>query len=63
MFVEMEHPTLGHMTVNGCTVKLGDTAPSVRTPAPALGQDNDAVLRQLGLSEGEIETLRTGGVI
>lgn len=63
MFVEMEHPTLGHMTVNGCAVKLGDTVPSVRTPAPALGQDNDAVLRQLGLSEGEIETLRTGGVI
>ena len=63
MFVEMEHPTLGHMTVNGCAVKLDDTAPSVRTPAPALGQDNDAVLRQLGLSEGEIDTLRTSGVI
>ncbi len=63
MFVEMEHPTLGHMTVNGCAVKLDDTVPSVRTPAPALGQDNDAVLRQLGLSEGEIDTLRTGGVI
>lgn len=63
MFVEMEHPTLGHMTVNGCAVKLDDTIPSVRTPAPALGQDNDSVLRQLGLSEGEIETLRIGGVI
>ena len=63
MFVEQEHPTLGHMTVNGCAIKLDDTVPSVRTPAPALGQDNDAVLRQLGLGEGEIDALRAGGVI
>lgn len=63
MFVEQEHPTLGHMTVNGCAIKLDDTVPSVRTPAPALGQDNDAVLRQLGLGEGEIDALRVGGVI
>lgn len=40
MFVEMDHPTLGKITVNGCAIKLMDTKPSVRTPAPSLGRDN-----------------------
>ncbi len=58
MFVEMEHPTLGHITVNGCAIKLMDTKPAVRTPAPALGQDNRAVYQQmLGLSDAEFDAL------
>lgn len=58
MFVEMEHPTLGHITVNGCAIKLMDTKPAVRTPAPALGQDNRAVYQQmLGLSDAEFDVL------
>lgn len=58
MFVEMEHPTLGHITVNGCAIKLMDTKPAVRTPAPALGQDNRAVYQQmLGLSDAECDAL------
>ena len=44
MFVEMEHPTLGPITVNGCAVKLSETMPGVRTPAPALGQDDFEIL-------------------
>lgn len=38
MFVEMDHPTLGKVTVNGCAIKLMDTKPSVlhsRSPAGA----------------------------
>lgn len=64
MFVEMEHPTLGHITVNGCAIKLMDTKPSVRTPAPALGQDNEAVLTGLlGLKEEQVDALRRSGAI
>lgn len=49
MFVEMEHPTLGSITVNGSAIKLSDTMPSIRTPAPALGQDNQEVFRRFGI--------------
>ncbi len=42
---------------------IDGTRPSVDTPPPALGQDNDAILRGLGYDSDEIETLRTGGVI
>lgn len=64
MFVPMEHPTLGPITVNGCAVKLGDTAASVRTPAPALGQDNLQIYQELlELTEEEVAALRDQDVI
>lgn len=59
MFVEMDHPTLGRITINGCAIKLMDTKPSVRTPAPALGQDNRAVYQGLlGLTDAQFDALR-----
>lgn len=58
MFVEMDHPTLGRITVNGCAIKLMDTKPTVRTPAPALGQDNrDIYQGMLGLTDAQLEEL------
>lgn len=64
MFVEIEHPTLGEITVNGCAIKLGDTPASVRTPAPELGQDNDEVLKEyLGITDEAIATYREEGVL
>lgn len=63
MFVNMEHPTLGKITVNGCAIKLEDTKPSIRTPAPALGQDNNLIYGELlGLSENELKELGELGV-
>lgn len=64
MFVEMEHPTLGNMTVNGCAIKLMDTKADVRTPAPALGQDNREIYKGiLALSEEEYAALWKQAVI
>ena len=63
MFVEMDHPTLGRITVNGCAIKLMDTKPSVRTPAPQLGQDNKAIYKgMLGMSEEEFAALHEKAV-
>lgn len=63
MFVEMDHPTLGHITVNGCAVKLEDTKPGIRTPAPALGQDNSDIYREFGVSDVQLNELKAKGVI
>lgn len=64
MFLPMQHPTLGQITVNGCVIKMSDTAPSVRTPAPALGQHNREVYQNwLGLSEQQFNTLSQTQVI
>jgi len=37
--------------------------PGVRGPVPALGQHTDAVLRELGYGDGEIDALRAAGAI
>lgn len=64
MFIEMEHPSLGTITVNGCAIKLMGTPAAVRKPAPALGQDNQEILNRFcGVSPTEIEELETLGVI
>jgi formyl-CoA transferase len=63
MFIETEHPTLGKVTVNGCAVKLMDTKPGVRTPAPALGQNNADVLASIGYDVERIAALKEQGVL
>jgi len=35
----------------------------VRKAAPRIGEDNDAILGELGLGEAELEDLRAKGVI
>ena len=39
------------------------TPPSVRSAAPGLGADTDAVLTEVGYTRTAIEALRAGGVI
>lgn len=63
MFVDMDHPKLGKITVNGCAIKLMETRPSVRTPAPELGQDNREIYEGLfGLSRDEYDNHLKHGV-
>ena len=64
MFVHMHHPVIGDMTVPGNPVKLLDTKPDITRCAPNLGQDNKAVYGEmLGLTEGDLETLKAHNVI
>ncbi len=64
MFVPIEHPEIGPMKVNGNPVKLLDTMPEISRPAPLLGQDNVEIYGSLlGLSEEEINSLRSAGVL
>lgn len=63
MFVDMPHPVIGDMKVNGCPIKLMDTMPQIKTPAPTLGQDNIEILQQLGYSDQDIENLKQEHII
>lgn len=51
------------LEVPGIVPKLLATPGSVRSAAPNLGDDTDAVLHELGLRDGEIATLRKRGVV
>lgn len=64
MFVELDHPIAGKMKVTGAHIKLSDTKPSLRTPAPTLGQHNNEVYRELlGYSDEKINELMNDSII
>jgi formyl-CoA transferase len=49
--------------VPGIVPKLMGTPGGIRSAAPHLGEDTDAVLREVGLSEEQIAALRARGVV
>lgn len=51
------------LTVPGIVPKLSATPGGHRRNAPALGQDSDAVLREIGLSEDQIRALKDRGIV
>jgi formyl-CoA transferase len=54
----------GHeIEVPGIVPKLSATPGSLRSPAPRLGEDTDEILKQAGLSAGQIAALRAKGVV
>ena len=64
MFVDLKHPIIGDMKVNGCPVKLLDTKAEIKQPAPSLGQNNKEIYSGfLGYSDEEINEFHLNGVI
>ena len=63
MVEEIDHPVLGRMPMLGIPTKFSRTPGSIRHAAPTLGQDTDAVLRELGLSPDRIAALRSAGTV
>lgn len=64
MFVEQDHPKAGKVTVTANPLKFSVTPATIRTPSPALGQDNLEVYKTLlGLDDREVAALRAEGVL
>ena len=63
MVQELMHPQAGRVKGLGNPVKMSVTPPVLDKAAPALGEDTDAILRELGLADGEIAALRDARVV
>lgn len=63
MFVKLQHPTAGEITVTGIPVKFSETPGAVMTPPPTLGQHSEEVLKELGYAQAEIAELQEKGVV
>ena len=64
MVIPLNQPGLGRVELLGSPIKMSETRPRPRGPAPRLGGDTEWVLREiLGLSLEEISRLREMGAI
>ena len=64
MTIELDQPGLGRVRLLGSPVKMSDTRPLPRGPAPTLGGDNISVFGELlGASVEEVARLRKEGVL
>jgi succinate--hydroxymethylglutarate CoA-transferase len=64
MVKEVDHPACGPIKLVNTPVKFSHSEPSIRTPPPLLGQHTDELLTKvLGMTETEIQTLRSEGVV
>jgi len=62
--LEMEHPELHDtLTYVGPSIKLMETPIRFRRRAPLIGEHNQEVYAELGLSRDEIIALKEGGII
>ena len=64
MFVNVDHPTLGEVSLPGFPIKFSETKGDMTMPAPLLGQHNEEVYSELlGISKERLEELRKEGVV
>jgi crotonobetainyl-CoA:carnitine CoA-transferase CaiB-like acyl-CoA transferase len=63
MVLRQEHPGHGTVSMLGFPVKFTEAPCALRHPAPELGADTDAVLREFGYAAEEIVALRAAGAL
>jgi crotonobetainyl-CoA:carnitine CoA-transferase CaiB-like acyl-CoA transferase len=63
MIERLTHAAAGEIAVLGVPIKLSATPGGVRVAPPTLGEHTDAVLKEIGLSDDEIEALRRSRVV
>jgi CoA:oxalate CoA-transferase len=61
-FVKTEHPVMGEVTYPGVPFRLSETPARVGR-APLLGEDNEAIYNELGISKEDVVTLTVQGII
>jgi len=60
---ELEHPRLGKVRQAGFPLKLSETPATFRGFAPRLGEHTEAVLRELGYAQEEVQALVRKGAV
>ena len=63
MYLEMAHPTLGSIKQTGLPIKFSLTPGGLARHPPLLGEHNQEILKSLGYSEADVQSLMAQSVI
>jgi crotonobetainyl-CoA:carnitine CoA-transferase CaiB-like acyl-CoA transferase len=63
MLEDIDHPSLGRITVPGSPLRYQGAPPIPATPSRALGEDNAEVWGDFGLAPEDVARLKADGVI
>ncbi|HVB65378.1 MAG TPA: CoA transferase, partial [Nitrolancea sp.] len=63
MVVDVPRPEIPDLRLPGIAIKLEETPGSVRLPPPALGEQTEQILMQIGYSAEEIALFRSSGIV
>jgi formyl-CoA transferase len=63
MVVTRPHPALGSVSLLGLPVKFSETPGDVHRIPPELGEHTDEILREIGMTDGDLSRLREQSII
>ncbi|TFG22998.1 MAG: CoA transferase [Promethearchaeota archaeon] len=63
MVVEMDHPVLGKIKNIASPIKMSRTPPTIRSPAPKIGQNTAEILKQLNYTDEDIQNFKKNKII
>lgn len=55
---EIQHPVAGTYKAIGTPIEMSETPPTIRRPAPLLGEHNEEILKHLGYTAEQINSMR-----
>lgn len=61
--VDFDHPQYGPIKYTAIPFKLNTTPPSIRTPAPGVGEHTEQVMASLGYTPEQISKLKEDKII
>ena len=62
-FIRWNHPVYGEIRVLNNPIKLSVTKAEIQCKAPELGEHTDEIMKNLGFSDSEIESLKNSGAV
>jgi crotonobetainyl-CoA:carnitine CoA-transferase CaiB-like acyl-CoA transferase len=63
VIIQTDHPVAGKLRQTRAAARFSVTAPEIRRGAPLLGEHNHELMREIGISDAELDTLREKGII